>query len=55
MINVVAAQAEIEYRHQRLVAEAEEYRRVRAARQPRRAPRSPRIALRARRSSAKAA
>jgi hypothetical protein len=55
MMNVVAAQAEIEYRHQRLVAEAEEYRRARTARPARRARRSPRIAVRARRSSARAA
>lgn len=31
MINVVAVQADIEYRHQQLVREAKEYRRVRQA------------------------
>ncbi|MGH3356805.1 MAG: hypothetical protein ACRDOJ_12985 [Nocardioidaceae bacterium] len=31
MMNVEAVQAEIEYRHQRLIAEAEEYRRARHA------------------------
>lgn len=31
MINVVAVQAEIEYRHEQLVREAKEYRRARQA------------------------
>jgi hypothetical protein len=31
MFNVVAVQADIEYRHQQLVREAKEYRRVRQA------------------------
>jgi hypothetical protein len=57
MLNVVAVQEEIAYRHQQLVDEANEYRRVRSARAPRerRSLRLPFPLPRARRSSARPA
>jgi hypothetical protein len=52
MFNVVAVQADIEYRHQQLVREAKEYRRVRQAMaQPESAPRARLTGLRRSRST----
>jgi hypothetical protein len=52
MFNVVAVQADIEYRHQQLVREAKEYRRVRQAMaQTESAPKARRIGLRRTRST----
>jgi hypothetical protein len=52
MFNVVAVQADIEYRHQQLVREAKEYRRVRQAMaQTESAPKARRTGLRRTRST----
>lgn len=52
MFNVVAVQADIEYRHQQLVREAQEYRRVRQAMaQPESAPKTRFTGLRGTRST----
>jgi hypothetical protein len=51
MFNVVAVQADIEYRHQQLIREAKEYRRVRQAMaQPESVPRARTTGLRRTRS-----